>query len=491
MDADLLKPLLAAIVALASPGLIASDAPLLASLTRHAASAGAHAASVRTILEGRLAADLKAPHDLSRASHRDLLVAAANAGSLAAASRLVDLGWFDAMRRVEVDRPELAVWSRSEESVGTTTAGALHAQLWINRLDGMPGISSSFRDQQQMEALEDLLLTADPSPMALLDAACVLMQDGEPEQVARARSLAASAARSLAAMGFDGDDLLLVEGRADAYLSCLEYLEAPDWAAARQLFAHAAAARAACGDDRGRGVMMRLEASAADTGGDLNAAEQEMTAAAELFARIGDHARRGRCLNLMGTWFQPDRDGSGDRAKAMRLFQLAAAASQRAGDWGGAGDSFASLAWCRYPDVPDRLSEPDGREPYVVDESDWGRSAAAFGAAAAAHGLDGDAPAQAHDLYSQGICLDPTLNPMGSWLFAIPIFEAAEAKFAASADTSARAWNLCVLGEALVNAGDRAGALPWLRQAAGLALSEGEQDLLERVQQVLSPAGEP
>ncbi|MBA2481503.1 MAG: hypothetical protein H0V44_12635 [Planctomycetes bacterium] len=423
--------------------------------------------------------------DIDRTTHRDLLVSAANAGSLAAAQRLIDLGWFDAMRRVEVERPLLASWSRSGEPLGDTTAAAIHAQLWINRLDALPGINATFRAQQQEEALDTLLAAPGGGrPMALLDAACVLAQDGEPQLVERARFYAAGAIELIASAGFAGDDLLLIEGRGEAYLACLDYLDEPDFHAAAVLFADARALRT---DAPGRAILLRLGALAVRGAGAEDEAERMMVAASRAFAEVGDHARRGRCLHALGSWSQPDRDGSGDRVRALGWFRQAAAACQRGEDWGVAGDCFAGMAWCLYPDVPDRLAEPDGREPYIPDESGWGRAAVAFAAAAAAHGLDGDGAAQAHDRYSQGLCLDPTLNPMGSWLFAIPVFRAAEVGFAQSADTSARAWNLCVLGEALIGAGDRAASVGVLRQAAGLALQAGERDLLDRVQGSLSP----
>ncbi len=432
-----------------------------------------------------MASDLAHPRDLSRAAHRALLLKAANAGSAIAAVRLCSLGWFDAMRRVEVERPALAAWNGAEAAVAGWRLGRLHDELWINRLEALPGLGAEMRADEQVAAAEDLLADAEPDPAALLDAAYVLAANGDDGEV-RARALAARAGVRLRADGFAGDDLLLIEGRGELLIDCQDYLEQADWAGTEALFAAEAGARAARGDRVGEAIALRLSAQAASGAGDAERARASMERAAALFADAADYARRGRCLHLLGEWCQPSADTRGDRARAIRLFRAAAASCQRAQDWEGAGASLSALGWCLYPDMPEQGAGRIEGPPELPDDVDWGLAAATFAAAAGAHGLDGDIEAQARDYHCQGLCLDPTFNTMGSPLFSIPVFMAAESDFARTADVSTRAWNLCVLGETRRDAGDRDGARESLRSAAELALQENEEDLLARIGDDLS-----
>lgn len=441
-------------------------------------------------LETQLNAQLAHPRALTRASHRSLLVRCANAGSATAAARLCSLGWFDAMRRVEVEAPVLAAWSGSCAMVAGWRVDRLRDELWINRVEALPGLGAEMRADEQLAAAEDLLTDEDVHPAALLDAAYVLSTVGE-DGVARARVLAQRAATRLLSDGFSGDDLLLVEGRGALLIDCQDYLEHADWTGIEAAFAAEALARSTRSDVVGEGLATSLGAHVALRAGADARARGMMERAAALFARAGDHARRGRCLHALGEWCQPSIEAPGDRGRAIRLFREAAACCQRDQDWEGAGASLSALGWCLYPDIPDPAVNGGAIEPELPDDVDWGLAAATFAAAAGAHGLDGDVEAQARDYHCQGLCLDPMFNTMGSPLFSIPVFLAAESCFASTADVSTRAWNLCVLGEARRDSGDRDGARESLHAAAELALQEAEEDLLARIGDDLSAIADP
>jgi len=428
---------------------------------------------VRRALEGLIRDDLREPARIEPTAHQIRLVAAANAGSLSAAARLVDLGWWNGMQRVDCLRPVVAAWEGDGQAVGLLTAGQIFAQLALARRQGesRPGMphAAALRAQWQNRVRQwplrhPMLLAEDAYLAASIDPV-----QGERADQSVDTALAACASDPL----FSTDDVLAIEGRGAALSQCAWCMDADARNAACAIFAGGAARSVEHGSIAAEGVsilylgMLRMDMSSAGM-------EQWRTCLDEaetLFAEAGDIDRQGRCQGLLANLRRWGKFGIQveERDVLSGSYRSAAELCRRSGDWRGYGRIIKDMAsWLRI-----------GQERMA---GDWGQIAAAYGDAASAFQRADEVQERAECLYWQAVCASPDHIPGSDWRLIAGLHREAEACFAhidgvdgaghvqvAIDGDGLRLFNLCGLGEALGMLDDRTAALEQFTRAAGLA----------------------
>jgi hypothetical protein len=416
-------------------------------------------AEAREYLEGRLREALRDPARLDRCGHQRLLGAATEAGSLAAAARLVDLGLWEAMREIDIARPAVAAWRGSNQALGDLVAGQVYAQLWLHHLRAQPQASTVRFAAQRDEWLQLVRQAPLRNPMLLAEAAW-LYGAIEPKQPARAYQYSEQMLVALANdPAFGGDDLLLMEGRGNALTRYSWCLDEDDRLAAHAILSGAVANCAARGSIAGQAVNLLIESQLRNDWSDQSVEQCNalLVQAEALFARIGDLGRQGRCRGWLANnhhWYAR-RSQEVDWAEVGRTYQEAAELCRRGEDWGGVGWIAESLAGCL-----------QGRNSQRPD--DWREIGAAYAEAAAAFARVDDRSNRAYCLYSQAVSLSPDHCPGTDWREMVALHRQAEECYALTDDSYMRAYNLCALGEALGMTDDRDGARTAFRQAQAL-----------------------
>jgi hypothetical protein len=326
-----------------------AEAAALAYVREH--PGGERLEEARRYLDSLIAAELREPALIEPTRHRLRLVAAANAGSLSAAARLVALSWWNAMQRVDISRPQVAAWQDSAEACGTIVAGQVYAQLWLEHqgrhLDQPDAFSPAVRTQW--------LALAGRWPLrhpVLLANACWLCLGGAPALEDRGDQFLQQALVALANDALlTGDDLLASEGCALAYARLSPRIAIEDRDAACAIFAGAYArntergAWAAAGIDRAAQAMVRLSWSREG----LAQVCDGLAEAETLFARAGDIDRQGRCQTKLASYqrWQLNRPGPDELAAFDARLRGAADLCRRSGDWLGYASALMELGGCR------------------------------------------------------------------------------------------------------------------------------------------------
>jgi hypothetical protein len=447
-----------------------AEADWLAYVREHAD--GARLAEARGYFEGLIATELREPALIEPTRHRLRLVAAANAGSLTAAARLVALSWWSAMQRVDISRPQVAAWQDSAAPCGEVVAGQVYAQLWLEHQGRHLNLSNAFAPAERAR----WLAMAGRWPLrhpVLLANACWLCLGNAPAESARGDQFLQQALVALASAPLlVGDDLLASEGCALAYARFAAQIAVEEREAAAAIFAGAFArngergAWAAAGISRAAQAMMRFSW----TPEGLAQACEGLTEAETLFARAGDIVRQGRCqtkLTFYHRWqiSSPEAD---DWAGFDARFSGAADLCRRAGDWLGYGSAMA-----------ERSRFMGGRGNLLA--SDWHHLAEVLGDAADAFARGDDPHQRALCLFSRVHCLVQEHVADAHAIAALR--REVEASFALTEVVDERVQNLCDLGDTLGGLGDRGAARQAYQQAAELVRRGGAArvDLLRRV----------
>jgi hypothetical protein len=428
----------------------------------------------RLYLDRLIAAELREPALIEPTRHRLRLVAAANAGSLSAAARLVALSWWNAMQRVDISRPSVAAWKESDQPCGALVAGQVYAQLWLEH-QGRHLIQA---DAFTPEVRSRWLALAGRWPLrhpVLLANACWLCLGNAPALSARGDLYLQQALVALANDPLlEGDDLLASEGCALAYARFAPQIAAEDREAACAIFAGAFArnsergAWAAAGIDRSAQAMLRFSWSAAG----LALVCDGLAEAETLYARAGDIVRQGRCQIQLVDYhrFQIPSPGPEEWAALDVRYRGAADLCRRSGDWLGYATAMMDLGWCM-------ISRDN------MAASDWRRLAEVFGEAAIASTRADDPQQRAYCLRAQVRCLVQDKGTAVDGKAVATLQREAEASFALTEVVFDRVVNLCDLGDTLGSQADRGAARQAYQQAAELVRRSGfkHEELLRRV----------
>jgi hypothetical protein len=428
----------------------------------------------RRFLDQRIAADLREPALIEPTRHRLLLVAAANAGSLGAAARLVELSWWNAMQRVDIGRPLVAAWKDSAQACGSMAAGQVYAQLWLEH----QGRHLDQADAFPAEVRAQWLALAGRWPLrhpVLLANACWLCLANAPALDERGDLLLQQA---LVVLANDpllaGDDLLASEGCALAFARLRLHIPDDERAAASAIFAGAYArnlergAWAAAGIDRAAQAALLF-------GWNHEVLIQYCDVLAEaetLYARAGDIDRQGHCQTLQVAYqrWQLRNPGPDEWMAIDARFRAAADLCRRSGDWLGYATAMMVLG-----------HSLGSRDHLLAD--DWRRLAEVYGDAAAAFARGDDPQQRASCLCSQIRCLRHDPDGGGGGRVIAALHREAEASFALTEVVVERVINLCDLGDALGSLADRGAALQVYRQAEQVVRQGGVRrvDLVRRV----------
>ncbi len=436
--------------------------------------AGERLEEARRYLDGLVKEELREPALIEPTRHRLRLIAAANAGSLGAAARLVALSWWSAMQRVELARPVVAAWRDSAEACGALVAGQVYAQLWLEHqerhLDHRDAFAPEVRSQWLALAgrwpLRHPVLLANASWLCLGNAPAL----GGRGDLLLQQALVALAGDPLLV----GDDLLASEGCALAFIRCAPHLAPEDRDAGCAIFAGACARNLERGAWAAAGIDCSAQAEVHASGGRAGHAQacDGLAEAETLYARAGDIDRQGRCQSQLMDYrlWQLPRPPADDWAALEARYRDAADCCRRSGDWLG----YATVRM-------DQGTSLEFRDQLVA--GDFLHMAEIFGDAAAAFARADDPEHCAGCLRTQALCLAQGKGAGMDGAALAAIERGAEAAFALTAVVEERVLNLCDLGDNLGSLGDRGAALRIYQQAAELVRQGARKraDLQRRV----------
>ncbi len=423
-------------------------------------SEGAELEQAREFLERLIADDLRDAAHITRTRHQIRLVAAAQAGSLSAAARLVDLGWREGMRQVSTTRPAVAAWKDDDRTVAGLRAGQVYAQLWIaHRLDPASGWFADYesRRAEWLRLLERWPVTH-PMLLAQVLKECGNVQAPLPKVFARYQDhcLVAFANDPL----YAGDDVQAMFARGEALARCSAQLGLDSADAVSAIFDGAAARCAQRGLLAGAGInhFAKCQFLSFMRGPSSEVRMEEASVAANLLARAGDYAHLALCRSHQVIYrmiFAPGRTPTQLENDAYFLGTIEMCRAN--GDW------FECA----------RLRERRAYRPLDYEElatanlhraQEWEAAAQAFAAAREPEG-------QGNCLYTAAGFLVSALGPGADHGRINEFFRRAEACFTlideqatgpAGAVTFTRSrlrmYNLFALAEGLWDAGDTAGA---------------------------------
>ncbi len=441
------------------------EAEFLAVVAR--ARAGPELELARAGLEFLIAEDLNAPAQISRTRHQIRLVAAARAGSLSAAARLVDLGWWTGMEQVSTALPAVAAWKDDGQLVFGLRAGQIYAQLWLARR--IEAMNCRCADMPALRAEWLAMIERWPvtHPMLLAKVLSVHSNTDMPRQevVARYRD------RALVAFTddpvFAGEDVHAMLGRGEAINRSFSYQWREDRDLLLAMYDGAAARCAQHGELAGEGIMhcvkwMYLE-YASEEGGE--ARQVARASASTLLARAGDtaHLAMFRAQVVEREWYQRPqgrRGGAHEETGDLPAYIAGAMDMCRSGsDWYELGEVCA---------IAGRMIRNErGGDPDSI-----AHSAAAWADSADAYRRAGVARLQGNGLAMQAATLvaDERHHPDGGLILRLR--RQAEACFASLDEkesgsgsgacavhfSAMRLENLCALAENLADVDDLAGA---------------------------------
>ena len=368
------------------------------------------------------------------ASHR-LLVAATKAGSLAAATRMIQLAMWDEMGDIDPHQPPFSTWAATSAPARAT--GSARPSM-AGHGPGVPTIlapaivaaefranwATRHREAADWRALKSGARTVlanqawDCGEPIVIGELAWLYQDAVPPDPENAITCTQRLATR-----FTPDVFIAWDDRRHA-LAIAEQLTTlldrqGDRPAMITWWTQAAAAsrgrpgvQAECLDQ-----LARCQLGTPITATDWTAVMALHAQAAELARQAGDPWVQGDSLMLEAQGLQPDNNPAGDWSRAAAMNHEAAGLLGQAGDLDRESVCLAWEAWCWHGDH---------------EKGDWTRSATLYGQAAQLAGEAGFRKDQGYDLAWQAFCLRPDNNPAGAWA------QAAE-RYAQAADITGQA----------------------------------------------------
>ena len=369
---------------------------------------------------------------------RRMLLYAVNAGSLKAASRMIDIAAFAEMEFVDIDK--IASWKeRRNLAIGMRTARQIYAVILANHI-GRIEIAPEQRNAHFLNARAMLLEEPIPQDARLLDAVACLLVTIDPKDFDRAASFFDQAARLYGETGNQMWQGLALHNAA----VCLQpdKNSSGDWNKAAELHKEVAQICHEAGDKAGECQSWRCRAFCLNpernSDGDWNLAADSWAQAARLHGEMGDKNRQGIALYNQAFCLLPKNNPNGDLDEATTLFERAAklldnkeekgmALLNQAfylqpgdnpnGDWNKAAGLFKDAADL-FEEVgnKDRQGEALNKQAICLYyKGDCDDAAKLFEKAAR---LLGNNAEKGTALFFQAVCLQPDHNPKGDWNLA-------------------------------------------------------------------------
>jgi len=363
---------------------------------------------------------------------RKALVEAAGRGSVEAAGRMIELGMWDDVARINPQSDEAEAWAGSGVTMDGMTAAQIHDIVlanWGATRGSKEWADAAGRTRSQIErggvaspfvanALARLYESVAPKD---LDKAQALRHElaqafearaARSDPIVRGACLHAAADSLRPGLVLGGDWLLAaamygravqareavgdVAGSGDslfeqAWCLCPEHNPSGDWLQAAGLFARSAQAREQVGDLSGCARSLYWQAlclePAHNLRGDWNQAAALYARSAALREQAGEFADCGKSLFAQAQSVEPANNPSGSWAQAVELLSRSAAMRKKGGDMAGAGKSLTEQAWCLQP-----TRNPAG---------DWSEAAKLAAEAARLRKQGGDLEGCGQSLYAQ------------------------------------------------------------------------------------------
>ncbi|HEX5011000.1 MAG TPA: hypothetical protein VFY71_11415 [Planctomycetota bacterium] len=331
---------------------------------------------------------------------RKALVDAAARGSLQAAGRMIELGMWDDLARIDPRSDEASAWAGTGLTLDGMTAEQIHNVVQAN---WAAAGSKESADVQRIRA--QIERDGVESPF-IANALARLCERVEPRRVEKAQALRHDLAQAFEARAERADPM--VRGaclHAAAESLRPDLVPGGDWALAAAMYGRAAQARDAAGDAAGSGDSLFEQAWCL---GPQEQTSRDWKQAAELFARsarareqVPDLSGCARSLYWQAWCLQPDHDVKGDWIQATALFARSAKLREQAGDLAACGESLFAQAHCLQPSV-----NPAGT---------WAQAVELLARSAALLEQAGDLAGAGQSLHEQAWCLQETMNPAGDW----------------------------------------------------------------------------
>ena len=367
---------------------------------------------------------------------RKALIDAAGRGSVEAAGRMIELGMWDDVARIDPQSDEASGWAGTGITLDGMTAAQIHqivlgnwaaargSKEWVDAVhlarvqierDGLasPFVANALarlyeqvepKDLDKAQALRQDLAQAfearADSVDALVRGACLhagaeslrpgLVLGGDWSLAAAMYGRAAQAREAVGDAAGSGDSLF-----EQAWCLCPQHHPSGDWAQAADLFARSARAREQVSDLAGCARSLYWQAWCLqpdhNVKGDWIRPGALYAQSAKLREQAGETAECGRSLFAQAWCLEPSNNPAGNWAKAIDLLARSAALLEKGGDLAGAGKSLSEQAWCLQP-----TKNPAG---------DWSQAAALAARAAQLRKQGGDLEGCGQSLFLQAVCL--------------------------------------------------------------------------------------
>lgn len=343
---------------------------------------------------------------------RKALVDAAGRGSVEAAGRMIELGMWDDVARIDPQSDEANAWAGTGVTMDGMTASQIHDIVLANW-----GAAAGSQEWAEAAARTRFQIERDgTSSPFVANALARLYERIEPKNLDKAQALRKDLAQAFEARADKVDPLV----RGACLHAAAESLRpglalGGDWLLAAAMYGRAAQARDAVGDAAGSGESLFEQAWCLcpqdHPSGDWSQAADLFGRSARAREQVGDLSGCARSLHWQAWCLQRDHNPNGDWIQPTALYARSAKLREQAGESANCGQSLFAQAQCLEP-----VNNPAGN---------WAKAIELLARSAALREQGGDLAGAGMSLHEQAWCLQLTKNPGGDWAEAARLAERA------------------------------------------------------------------